>query len=118
MGLALVRLAKELGQPIPNWQPGYVTAFSVFAANLGVFGMDALSGYAWAWCENQVLSATKLIPLGHTEGQRVVRDLIEQIPIAVESALACADDDIGNSAPGLTLASMWHETQYSRVFRS
>ena len=54
MGLALVRLAKELGQPIPNWQPGYVTAFSVFAANLGVFGMDTLSGYAWAWCENQV----------------------------------------------------------------
>lgn len=118
MGRALMRLAKEFDQPIPSWRPGYVVAFSIFAANAGVSGMDALSGYAWTWCENQVLSATKLIPLGHTEGQRVVRDLIEQIPIAVESALACADDDIGNSAPGLTLASMWHETQYSRVFRS
>ena len=95
-----------------------MVAFSVFAVNAEISETDALSGYAWAWCENQVVSATKLIPLGHTEGQLVLRDLIEQIPIAVDEALECSDEDIGNSAPGLALASMWHETQYSRIFRS
>ncbi len=118
MGMALMRLAAELDQPIPKCRPGYVVAFSVFAVNAGISGLDALSGYAWAWCENQVLSATKLIPLGHTEGQLVLRDLIEHIPMAVDEALECSDEDIGNSAPGLTLASMWHETQHSRIFRS
>ena len=118
MGRALMRLATELNQPIPTWRPGYVVAFSVFAVNAEISETDALSGYAWAWCENQVVSATKLIPLGHTEGQLVLRDLIEQIPIAVDEALECSDEDIGNSAPGLALASMWHETQYSRIFRS
>ncbi len=118
MGMALMRLAAELNQPIPAWRPGYVVAFSVVAVNAEVSEMDALSGYAWAWCENQVLSVTKLIPLGHTEGQLVLRDLIEQIPTAVDNALECSDEDIGNSAPGLALASMGHETQYSRIFRS
>ena len=118
MGSALMRLAAELDQSTPTSPPGYVVAFSVFAVNAGLSAFDALSGYAWAWCENQVAGAIKLIPLGHTEGQLVLRDLIELIPIAVGEALQCSDEDVGNSAPGLALVSMWHETQYSRIFRS
>ena len=43
---------------------------------------------------------------------------IAAIPACVEHALDVEDDDIGNVAPALALGSAWHETQYSRLFRS
>jgi urease accessory protein len=46
MGIALMRLAAELDQPIPKWRPGYVVAFSVFAVNAGITGLDALKAIA------------------------------------------------------------------------
>jgi urease accessory protein len=79
---------------------------------------DCLLGYAWAWLENQVAAAIKLVPLGQTDGQRVLRELAEGLPTAVAGALALDDDDIGCGAPALAIASSRHETQYTRLFRS
>lgn len=78
----------------------------------------ALAAYAFAWLENQALAAIKLVPLGQTAGQRMLRVLGARIPAAVERALALEDDEVGSFAPGLALASCRHETQYSRLFRS
>jgi urease accessory protein len=43
-----------------------------------------------------------------------------RIDAAVESALALSHDEPcwSSAAPGLSVASMHHETQYSRLFRS
>jgi urease accessory protein len=71
-----------------------------------------------AWLENQVLAAVKSIPLGQVAGQRLLFDLAAQIPQVVERTGALPDDDVVSFAPGFALASMRHETQYSRLFRS
>jgi urease accessory protein len=58
------------------------------------------------------------VPLGQTEGQRLLTDLSGKVPVLVDEALSLTDNDIGGSAFGLALASSRHEMQYSRLFRS
>jgi len=79
---------------------------------------DALGAYAFAWLENQVLAAQKLVPLGQAAGQRMLRALAARVPDAVAQAGSLGDDEVASFAPGHALASMRHETQYSRLFRS
>ena len=79
---------------------------------------SAAAGYAWAWCENQVAAAIKLVPLGQTAGQRLLSTLIESIKDIPQNAMRLRDDQVGAGLPGLAIASALHETQYSRLFRS
>ena len=60
----------------------------------------------------------KLVPLGQTAGQRLLGELIEDIPVCVRDGLDLEDDEIGSSEPGLAIASALHETQYARLFRA
>jgi urease accessory protein len=92
--------------------------FALAAVHWQIAVEDCLLGYAWGWLENQVAAAIKLIPLGQTDGQRIQLQLAERLPLAVERALAIADEDIGAGAPALAIASARHETQYTRLFRS
>jgi len=57
----------------------------------------ALSGYLWAWIENQVLAAIKLVPLGQSAGQRLLHRLTDALPEIVEHALALPEQAIGVS---------------------
>ena len=96
----------------------YATAFSLAAHAWKIELYDCCSGYLWAWCENQVNAAIKLIPLGQTAGQRVLSSLIEIIPAALQKGIVLQDEEIGSTAIGLGIASANHETQYTRLFRS
>jgi len=118
MGGALTQLLTSLGEPIPERRLPFASAFAVAAVNWSIPLEDACAGYAWAWCEAQVAAAVKLVPLGHTAGQRLLLALGADIPAAVTRAAACRDHDIGASLPGLAIASALHETQYTRLFRS
>lgn len=60
----------------------------------------------------------KLVPLGQTAGQRLLESLRRELPALVASASLLQDEDIGGATPGAMLASCWHETQYTRLFRS
>ena len=60
----------------------------------------------------------KLIPLGQTDGQKMLSAIIEAIPQVIGHGLALEDEDIGYTAPGQGIASALHETQYTRLFRS
>jgi urease accessory protein len=95
-----------------------LTGFSLAASRWQIALNDAAQGYAWSWLENQVLAGMKLIPLGQTAGQRVLFELAEAIPAVVAQGFRCDDDEIGAAAPALAIASSWHETQYTRIFRS
>ena len=123
IGRALARLLNSLGVEEAavldrRSAVSFATAFAL-AAHAWAIPVDAACrGYAWAWCENQVAAAVKLIPLGQSDGQRVLAAIAEAIPAAVESATARPDEDIGATTPGLGIASSWHETQYTRLFRS
>jgi urease accessory protein len=78
----------------------------------------AVQAYAWSWMENQLSAAMKLIPLGQTDGQRVLYSLGNRLPNLLETVHRLEDDELSNFAPGLALAGCRHETQYSRLFRS
>jgi urease accessory protein len=79
---------------------------------------EALQAYLWSWLENQVMAAVKTVPLGQTDGQRMLLSLANRIPDVVNGAIAMRDDDVGSFAPGFAMLSSKHETQYSRLFRS
>ena len=63
-------------------------------------------------------AAIKLVPLGHTAGQRLLINAATAIDEAASRARSLRDDEVGNLAPALAMASAWHETQYSRLFQS
>lgn len=93
-------------------------AFSFAAQGLGVPLRDGLTGYLWAWGENQVSAAMKLVPLGQSSGQRILAQLIAALPDVANRAFAAGEENLSNFAPGLAIASSRHETQYTRLFRS
>lgn len=76
------------------------------------------SAYSFSWCEAQVGAVTRLIPLGQTEAQKVLSAAITTAAQQLAAAIARSDEEISSSVMGQTLCSMWHETQYSRLFRS
>lgn len=96
----------------------YATVFAFACSAWRVQCADALSAYAWAWAENQVLAAIKLVPLGQTSGQRILHSLAGRLPNTVKHALEMSDQDIGVGALMHSMASALHETQYTRLFRS
>ena len=73
---------------------------------------QALVAYLWAWLENQVMAAVKAVPLGQTDGQKML------LALGARLQDAGGDEEPGNFAPGLAMLSSRHETQYSRLFRS
>jgi urease accessory protein len=77
-----------------------------------------MTTFAWSWLENQALTAVKHVPLGQTDGQKMLFELQPVVAEAVASAQATALTDMGTAALGLAIASARHETQYSRLFRS
>ena len=78
----------------------------------------ALHAYLQALTANLVSAGVRLVPLGQTEGQRVLAALEPVVAVTAERALVTALDDVGGAAFRADLASMRHETQYTRLFRS
>ena len=119
MGYSLNRLCKDLGLgEIPVEEPSFPAAYAFAASRWKIEPEAALQAYLWAWLENQVMAAVKAIPLGQTDGQRILLSLGGRLESLARKAIAMTDADIGNFAPGLAMASSRHETQYSRLFRS
>ncbi|SCY03323.1 urease accessory protein [Nitrosospira sp. Nl5] len=94
------------------------TAFAYAAEALAVPREAALLGMLFSMVENQVLVCVKSVPLGQVSGQRLLLSLHGVIEAAASRAQTLEDDELSNWAPGLSLLSMQHEVQYSRIYRS
>jgi urease accessory protein len=112
MGYSLNRLLPKLGvEPCPYEEPSFPAVFAHAVRAWGLGARQALTAYLWAWLENQVMAAVKAVPLGQTDGQKIL--------LALGAKLHELDEEEpGNFAPGLAILSSLHETQYSRLFRS
>ena len=88
------------------------------AAGHGIALEPALAAYLQALAANWVSAGVRLIPLGQTQGLRVVAALEPAVAATAQRALAATLDDIGSAAFRADLASARHETQYTRLFRS
>lgn len=126
MGKALIRLIKQLSSlDVSAYQSiialteiSFVSAFALTAYLFQLDLVSAQSGYCWTYIDNQIAAATKLVPLGQTQAQNLLFELTENTQSIIEKSNQINDEDIGTSLPHLAMASAWHETQYSRLFRS
>ncbi len=99
-------------------RPTYPMAMSL-ALSLANAPLDqALQAYAFGWAENMTQAALKAVPLGQVSGQKILARLAQEIPDAVQHAIALSDDQRQAFCPMLAVMSARHETQYSRLFRS
>lgn len=122
-GRAMVRLLQDLEMDLAEqWKlvlaKSQTAGFALALSQWKIPIQQGAQGFAWSWLENIVISGVKLIPLGQMAGQRILRDLVPAVALAVERGLSVSDDNIGSSAPALAYASARHETQYTRLFRS
>jgi len=98
--------------------PSYAVAIGVAAACAGVPLAASLTAYLHGVAANLVSAGLRLIPLGQTDGQRALQALAPVVAACVAAALARPDADFGGCALAAELASIDHETQYTRLFRS
>jgi urease accessory protein len=99
-------------------RPTYPIAMSLALSLANAPIENALQAYAFGWAENMTQAALKAVPLGQISGQKILARLAQEIPEAVEYAMALSDNDRQAFCPMLAVMSARHETQYSRLFRS
>lgn len=89
------------------------------AASLAGLPLDAVvTLWLQAFASNLTQCAQRLLPLGQTQGQRVLRNLAPQIAETGQAAMRASLDDIGSATFAVDTASMQHNEQYARIFRS
>jgi urease accessory protein len=96
----------------------YPIAVGVAAAGHGIAVEPALHAYLHAVTANMISAGVRLIPLGQTDGQRLLAALEPVVADTAARALASSLDQAGSAAFRADLAGMRHETQYTRLFRS
>jgi urease accessory protein len=126
MGYSLAKLALDLKvgddalRALLQAQPEVPlpTALAYAAVALDVPHEAALLGMLFSWAENQALVCVKSVPLGQVAGQRLLLSLQPELEAAAQAARQLEDHELSNWSPGLSLLSMQHEVQYSRLYRS
>jgi len=96
----------------------YPVVVAVASAGHGIALGPALVAFLHGVVANLVSAGVRLIPLGQTDGQRVLAALEGGIAQTVARALVTALDDAGAATLRADIAGMRHETQYTRLFRS
>ncbi|HEY1799273.1 MAG TPA: urease accessory protein UreF [Stellaceae bacterium] len=96
----------------------HAVAVGTTAAGAGVSLEDALTLYLQSFAANLMSAGLRLGIVGQTDGQRILAALEPVIAEAVAACLVRPREDFGAATFAADIASMRHETQYSRLFRS
>jgi urease accessory protein len=111
----LVGLAEHLGGA-PVWTHAAAVGAAAGARGLGLAA--TLPAFLQAFAANVISAGVRAVPLGQTDGLRVLKALG---PVCAAVAAEAASGDLtslGGAAVLADIASMRHETQYTRLFRS
>lgn len=96
----------------------YCTAVGVAAAGHDIGLKAVLTPYGFSVLGNLVSAAVRLGVVGQTDGQRVLAGLVPEIERGSQRSLNAELRDLGSACWRSDLASLQHETQYTRLFRS
>ncbi len=96
----------------------YPVAVGIVSAAHGVLLAPALHGFLHAVVSNWISAGARLVPLGQTDSQRILAALEADVAATASRALTASLDDLGSATFRADLASLRHETQYTRLFRS
>lgn len=110
---ALTKLKQLCAGPV-----AYPIAVATACAGHGIPLAPAMHAFMTAVAANWISAGVRLIPLGHTDSQRLLNALERAIAATAQRALTATLDDLGSACFRADLASMAHEAQYTRLFRS
>jgi urease accessory protein len=96
----------------------YPVAVGIVSAAHAIQLETALHAFLHALVSNWISAGGRLIPLGQTDSQRVLASLEQAVSETARRAIAAKLDDLGSATFRADLASLRHETQYTRLFRS
>jgi urease accessory protein len=97
---------------------GYPVAVGTAAAGHGLALPETIGAYLHAFVSTLISVGMRLIPLGQTDGQQLLAALEPRVAESTARALAGGIEDLGGATYLADMASMNHETQYTRLFRS
>jgi urease accessory protein len=120
LGQRLKNLAVKLGwsADFPEGEHHHAAAFGWLSGGLGIAAHDAVAGYLFSSVNSLVSACVRLIPLGHTDGQKILLALQETIQQQATHCLKAELDDLGGFAPLHEGACEEHRRLYSRLFQS
>lgn len=96
----------------------YPVAVGLVSAVHGIPLQPSLHAFLHAVISNWISAGSRLIPLGQTDSQRVLARLEPAVAATAGRAVTASLDDLGSATFRADLASLRHETQYTRLFRS
>ena len=96
----------------------YPVAVGVACAGHDIPLTSATHAFVAALTTNWISAGVRLIPLGHTESQRLLHALEPAVAKTAQRALAATLDDLGSATFRADIASAMHEAQYTRLFRT
>ena len=96
----------------------YPVAVGVVSAGHAVPLASAMHAFLHAVVSNWISAGARLVPLGQTDSQRILASLEADVADTAKRALEASLDDLGSATFRADLASLRHETQYTRLFRS
>ena len=102
-----------------NETPGHqsvVTGLHLAAASIS--RRDALLSFTYSTAAGLAGAAMKIFPFGQAGAQELLTRCGEMAPDLIDEADGMVLDDLGAFTPLLDLASMRHETAYTRIFIS
>ena len=121
LGQAFISAVKAGGLAIPDALSegaAYPVAVGAAAACQGLAAADTISAYLHSFAGNQIQCAIRLGILGQAGGVRLLAALEPDIAEAAQRAAASTLDDLGSNTIAAEIASMRHESLYSRIFRT
>ncbi|MEM9061269.1 MAG: urease accessory protein UreF [Pseudomonadota bacterium] len=96
----------------------YAVALGAEAARHGIAVEPTVEMFLHAYVANLISACVRLVPMGQTDGQKVLAELMPQVRSVADDAQSSDLDDLGGCTILADIASMKHETQDVRLFRS
>lgn len=96
----------------------YPLAVGAVAALHGLDRVETVTAFLTAAVQGQVSVAVRLVPIGQTDGLRIIAGLEPEIAAIAGAAAMAGLDEIGAIAYAQDIAQMQHETLPTRIFRS
>ena len=122
-GKAFVRLISSLSLTekkdfLDEASRSYLSAFCLYAKSEELSLEMMLNCYLFSYIESQCIAAVKLVPLGQTDAWKCIKRASLMSDELIKKSLTVQNDEIGAGLVNLSILSVKHETQYSRIFRS
>jgi urease accessory protein len=93
-------------------------AVALAAKNQSIEQDLILPAYLHAFCSNLISAAIRLIPIGQTEGQRIMLELYPTISDLVKTASESEIDDLNSACFFSDVSAMEHEYLQPRIFKT